>query len=65
MAISGWQIFFLQQLFNIPWAPVVDGDLVADEPEILLQKGLVQNKSVIIGLTDDEATIVLCECPAY
>jgi hypothetical protein len=39
----------------------VDGDWIEEEPEILLQKGRMQNKSIIIGVTDDEATIVLCK----
>ncbi|XP_055327792.1 neuroligin-4, X-linked-like [Paramacrobiotus metropolitanus] len=54
----------LGQLFSIPWAPVVDRDWIMEEPEILLQKGHIQNKSVIIGVTDDEATIVLYNLPS-
>ncbi|OWA49882.1 Neuroligin-4, X-linked [Hypsibius exemplaris] len=53
----------LGQLFSIPWAPVVDGDWIQEEPEIMLQKGRMQNKSIIIGVTDDEATIVLYNLP--
>ena len=39
---------------------MVDGDWIREEPVILMQKGKIQNKSVITGVTDDEATIVLC-----
>ncbi|XP_041355817.1 cholinesterase 1-like [Gigantopelta aegis] len=52
-----WQI--IEYYFDVPFAPVVDGYFLAEDPQTLLKKGQTKNCSVILGLNKDEGSYFL------
>ena len=41
------------------WAPVIDGDFVTDDPDVLLESGRVNQKDVMTGVNRDEGTFFI------
>lgn len=39
------------------WSPVVDGEFIPDNPEVLLESGAVNQKDIIIGINQDEGSM--------
>lgn len=50
----------LMLLFQ-PWGPIIDGELLTDQPINLFRKGLQQSKPIIMGSMADEGMIFLAE----
>lgn len=46
-------------LFTPPFVPHVDGDILPDEVEVLLNSGKLPKKELMLGLTQDEGTFFL------
>ncbi|XP_029373546.1 cholinesterase-like [Echeneis naucrates] len=43
-------------LLALPFSPVVDGDFLPDEPQVLLSTGKLPKKELLLGLNKDEGT---------
>ena len=41
------------------WTPVIGGDFVTDDPDILLESGRVNQKDVMTGVNRDEGTFFI------
>ncbi|KAM3616278.1 uncharacterized protein V6R79_015333 [Siganus canaliculatus] len=53
-------------LLAFPFVPVVDGNFLPDEVEVLLRIGSFPKKELLLGLNEDEGTyFVLYEVPGY
>ncbi|XP_053148715.1 cholinesterase-like isoform X2 [Hemicordylus capensis] len=51
--ISGHLLSFLEIVFS----PTTDGDFLSDEPQKILQTGLIQSKPLLIGVTGDDGSV--------
>ena len=41
------------------WTPVIDGECVTDDPDVLLESGRVNQKDVMVGVNKDEGTMFI------
>lgn len=48
---------------GLPWAPVIDGDLIARPTVDSLARGVGSGKPLLLGATDDEFTMALDDAP--
>ncbi|XP_015677101.1 cholinesterase [Protobothrops mucrosquamatus] len=56
---KGGDILIYTGLINLHFCPIVDGDFLADMPEILLKNGHFKQTQILIGVNKDEGTTIL------
>ncbi|XP_033631537.1 uncharacterized protein LOC117293354 [Asterias rubens] len=44
--------------FEIPFRPIIDGNILTDDPRALLKSGTINNVDLIIGMTQDEVSAI-------
>lgn len=59
-------ILTYNNLLNLYFTPIVDGDFIADMPETLLKKGLFKRTQILMGVNKDEGgTFLMYGAPGF
>ncbi|KAM6894519.1 acetylcholinesterase isoform 1-T2 [Lycodopsis pacificus] len=54
-----WQVLPWSALFRFPFVPVVDGEVVPDTPEAMLNSGNFKDTQILLGVNQDEGSYFL------
>ncbi|XP_056298967.1 acetylcholinesterase [Pseudoliparis swirei] len=54
-----WQVLPLSALFRFSFVPVVDGDVLPDNPEAMLSSGNFKDTQILLGVNQDEGSYFL------
>uniref|UniRef100_G3N6L5 Carboxylic ester hydrolase n=1 Tax=Gasterosteus aculeatus aculeatus TaxID=481459 RepID=G3N6L5_GASAC len=54
-----WQVLPWSSLFRFPFVPVVDGEVLPDTPEAMLNSGNFKDTQILLGVNQDEGSYFL------